>query len=557
MTSSVMGVENLRLKFPSAQELLFKDLSVHIFQGEKVLFLGPSGCGKSTLLQVLSGIIPHSIDVPVKADQLISSDSWGYVFQDPDTQFCMPYVDEELAFVLENRLIPREQMPEQIQRLLKQVGLEFADPHVNIQTLSQGMKQRLALATVLALEPEILLLDEPTALLDPEGTLQIWETIKQLTTDKTVLIVEHKINEIVDYVDRVVLFSPKGEIIADGEAQHIFSEYKKLLLDYGIWYPEVWEDYIYAREQAESEKKGLKQLAHISETGQVNRVNQVNHTTATSHTSHGGHEKQGSETNDRGSLIILEDFKGFRGQECKIHVPSVEVAPQEWIAIIGENGAGKSTLLLALMQLLKTTGVYHLKGQVITGYQSFISKEMAYVFQNPEFQFVTNSVAEEIAYSLKMMKVPQEKIARKVQEMLSRFELQGKEEQHPYQLSIGQKRRLSVASAMVQEQEILLLDEPTFGQDAKNTFAILEQLERLRKAGTTILMVTHDEQIVRHFATRVWEIQDGILHKDQRLVPKASNHFKGVESLLDQRAVEASEAEIRVTREEEAVCKSI
>ncbi|MFZ2674670.1 MAG: ABC transporter ATP-binding protein, partial [Trichococcus flocculiformis] len=153
-------VEKLKLKFPGDAELLFRDLSFSVAEGEKVLLLGPSGCGKSTLLQVLSGLIPQSIEVPMKAEKLVTPASWGYVFQDPDSQFCMPYVDEELAFVLENLAVPREEMAAKIDFALRQVGLELADSHIPIESLSGGMKQRLAIASVLVLDPEVLFLDE-------------------------------------------------------------------------------------------------------------------------------------------------------------------------------------------------------------------------------------------------------------------------------------------------------------------------------------------------------------------------------------------------------------
>ena len=170
-------VENLRLKY-AGDDMLFHDVSFSCKHGEKILFLGPSGCGKSTLLQVISGLIPTVMEVPMRAENIITPESWGYVFQDPDSQFCMPYVDEELAFVLENLAIPREKMDCKITSLLNEVGLELPHPHTKINELSGGMKQRLAIASVLAMEPDVLFLDEPTALLDPEGTKEVWDTIK-------------------------------------------------------------------------------------------------------------------------------------------------------------------------------------------------------------------------------------------------------------------------------------------------------------------------------------------------------------------------------------------
>lgn len=480
--TSLAGVKDLRLKFPGAESLLFKDFSLSFRKGEKVLLLGPSGSGKSTLLQVLTGLIPNSVEVPMKAKEVAIPDSWGFLFQDPDTQFCMPYVDEELAFVLENLQVPREKMHCLMNHYLQQVGLHFDNLHTNIQTLSGGMKQRLALASVLALEPDVLFLDEPTAMLDPEGTTEVWNTIKQVGEEKTVIIVEHKIEEIVDFVDRVILLSEQGTIIADGSKEEIFTQYKHVLIEQGIWYPNVWNDYIKARRN-DLPKVSVKQER---------------------------------------TAISLSAFSGYRGKEKKIDVQQANVYPGDWIAVLGKNGAGKSTLLHGLMEFIKTKGSYtvfgrdHKKIKRLTDYVTF-------VFQNPEFQFVTNSVYEEVAYTLRLEKWSEEKVSARVNELLELFRLKDRKQNHPYQLSMGQKRRLSVAAAIVKEQPILLLDEPTFGQDAKNTFAILEQLEALRESGTTIVMVTHDKNIVQHFATRVWLIENGKLIENHSSAEKLAS----------------------------------
>ncbi|MBD8067759.1 ABC transporter ATP-binding protein [Bacillus sp. PS06] len=471
--NTIAEVEQLRLKFSGGESLLFKDLSSSFYKGEKVLLLGPSGCGKSTLLQVLSGIIPNSIEVPMKAEKLMTPASWGYVFQDPDTQFCMPFVDEEIAFVLENLEVPRAEMKGRILDLLTQVGLQFEDIHTNIGTLSGGMKQRLAIASVLALDPEVLFLDEPTAMLDPQGTVDIWETIKQIGEDKTLLIVEHKIDRVLDFVDRIILFNADGEIIADGKKEQVIEEYREQMKEHGIWYPGVWEDY-------------LKQN-HIQSEDTAKQTEQI---------------------------LSLNDFKGYRGKLEKIVVDQLEVTPGEWIVVKGENGAGKSTLLHSLMQFIKTSGEYAIK-QVPIKKVKKLNDEMTFVFQNPEFQFVTNSVYEEIAFSLRLNKWKEAEIEVKVEELLERFQLSKHRNHHPYQLSMGQKRRLSVAASIVMEQEIMLLDEPTFGQDSKNTFSLLELIEDYRSKGSTIIMVTHDEYIMNHFATRLWTIEAGKLISDE------------------------------------------
>lgn len=476
----VTEVKRLRLKYPGEQQKRFDQLSLTIEQGEKVLLLGPSGCGKSTLLQVLAGIIPHSLEVPIKADKIQNPDSWGYVFQDPDTQFCMPYVDEELAFVLENLQVPREKMVERIHAVLQRVGLTLPDIHTPIQALSQGMKQRLAIASTLILEPEVLFLDEPTALLDPQGTKMIWQILKEVGRSKTLVIVEHKIDEIYTFVDRVLLFDPSGKIIVDGHPQHIFETNQSFFQQYGIWYPHVWDEYLSTKRKKEEQP-----------SDQV--VKPV------------GQQRWNS---SEPPVIELDHFSGLRAKRVTIHIQSARVRKGEWIGIVGPNGAGKSTLLLALRQLIHTQGTYRLLGKAI-GKNDPALQQLAFVFQNPEFQFVTHSVRDEIMYTLVQSCRDKIDLERKCAHCLSFFQLEAVEKQHPYQLSIGQKRRLSVATAIAGDRQFILLDEPTFGQDAQNTFAMLEQLEELQSKGTTILMVTHDEQIMKHYCTQLWEIDGG------------------------------------------------
>ncbi|OPH59439.1 ABC transporter [Paenibacillus ferrarius] len=466
--SEGIGVTNLRLKYPGeAAPLLFQGVSFSIQPGEKVLLLGPSGSGKSTLLQVLSGIVPDIIEIPMKADEIRTPARWGYVFQDPDTQFCMPYVDEELAFVLENLQVPREQMPARIAHYLSQVGLELDDAHILIGQLSQGMKQRLAIASVLALEPEVLFLDEPTALLDEEGTQQVWDTIREISAEKTLVIVEHKISGILDLIDRLIVMSPDGELLADGPPQEVFQAYRQQIAEYGIWYPGVWDDYEQMNARAGGEMS----------------------------------------TDNLPPVMTFRDFVGLRGGQIKTSVDNLNVYPGDWITVVGANGTGKSSLLLAIMCLIKTGGDCWIDGA--KGYRiEQLAEQVGFVFQNPEFQFVTNSVEEELAYSLPEAESREAQLAA-TERLLREYDLLALRERHPFQLSMGQKRRLSVATAMVRGPRILLLDEPTFGLDAHGTLRMLQQLERLRASGTVIVMVTHDPQIVQRWATRVWQVEAG------------------------------------------------
>ncbi|WP_083537135.1 MULTISPECIES: ABC transporter ATP-binding protein [unclassified Paenibacillus] len=474
------------MKFPGSGALLFEDLSLTIREGEKVLLLGPSGCGKSTLLQTLAGLIPEVVEVPMKAESRGKPASFGYLFQDPDAQFCMPYVDEELAFVLENLQVPREEMKRRIAELLLRVGLDPENSHAPIASLSGGMKQRLAMASLLALEPDVWFLDEPSSLLDPEGTREIWETVKRVTAGKTVIIVEHKIDEIVDFVGRVVMFDEAGRIQADGAPALVFRERLGDLQSCGIWYPGVWEDYMAGRLQTglPPEERRLPQTAGLPP------------------------EAAGE------PLLSLRRFEGCHGKLKIVEAGMAAIWPGDWVAVIGRNGAGKSTLLSALMQLIPTHGEYMLDGRQVSRLEDVVC-QAAYVFQNPELQFISSSVFEEIAFNFRRDGEPEESIEAGVTALLDEFGLAGQRGQHPYQLSLGQKRRLSVAAATVKAQRLLLLDEPTFGQDAAHTFALLEKLEQWRQNGMTIVMVTHDMDIVRHFATQVWTVENGAVKTER------------------------------------------
>lgn len=462
-----LGVANLRLAFSGQKKMFFKDLTFHYKKGEKVLLLGPSGSGKSTLLQVLSGLVPDKVELPVSMDWREVPESWGFIFQDPETQFCMPYVDEEIAFVLENRNVPREKMPELIRHYLSLVGLAFDEPHRLIRTLSGGMKQRLAIAGVLALEPQVLFLDEPTALLDPQGTQQLWEVVRRIGKGRTVLIVEHKIDHVLDFVDRLVLFDSGGQIVADGPKQDVMRSYREAMDRDGIWHPGVWQKFIETR------------------------------------------TPEAAAPSNPEPLLELDQFHVYRNREIKFSVDHLVIGTGEWIAIIGENGAGKSTMIEGIVGLIRSRGRvrWHLANP---------EDEVAFVFQNPEYQFVTDRVDDEMGFALKLRGEENRERRTRTDEWLERYRLARQRGQHPFQLSVGQKKRLSVASMLITEPKAVILDEPTFGQDARNTFALIDLFRAMRQSGTTVITVTHEAAIFKHFATRVLRVKKGRIVYDSK-----------------------------------------
>ena len=231
----MLKAKNLRLKYPNGERKIFDNLNIEIKDKEKVLLLGPSGSGKSTLLNVLSGIVPNLIELPMKYDELEIDPHSGVIFQDPDTQFCMPKVYEELAFVLENKQVPHNEMDALIENALASVDLNVTD-NTFVNHLSGGMKQKLAIVETILQEANTLFLDEPTAMLDVDATADLWQRLIQLWSDQTVLIVEHKVEHIWEHVDRVILLNYEGQIIADGTPDYILNncEHLPLNLAFGI-----------------------------------------------------------------------------------------------------------------------------------------------------------------------------------------------------------------------------------------------------------------------------------------------------------------------------------
>lgn len=458
----MLSLKNLRLKYPDDERIIFKNLNIHIKDKEKVLLLGPSGSGKSTLLNVLSGIIPRSMDIPMKVDSINIDSLPGVIFQDPDTQFCMPEIKEELAFVLENMNIEPDKMNDLITNVMKQVNLN-TDPSLKINRLSGGMKQKLAIASILLQDTNTLFLDEPTAMLDHQSTTQLWDLIMQHWTNQTVVIVEHKVDYIWKYVDRVIVMNDNGEITHDSSPEDILNHHTDILNKYGVWHPNSWQ---YA-----------PKLPNI--------------------------------TANQKPLLNFEQFNVQRGQNNLFSIDKLMVSSGEWLTITGPNGTGKTTFLEAIMQLIKYDGQLFYQNKQIKKVKD-ASKHIYFVYQNPELQFIETSVYNEIFINYAYQ--DKQTAHAKTEDMLALLKLLHVKDQHPFELSIGQKKRLSVATALSTNSEIILLDEPTFGLDSHNTFELIKLFHERVQNGQTILMITHENEIINRYATRTLTVKDHLLH---------------------------------------------
>ncbi|TRZ36584.1 ABC transporter ATP-binding protein [Niallia circulans] len=488
--SSLLGCKNLSVQFYRQMKPVLNHVSLDFQPGENVLILGPSGSGKSTLLSVLAGIIPDHIEAKVKGE-VIRTQNMGILFQDPDTQFCMEHVDEEIAFSLENRNVPAEEMVLKIKSLLEVVGLKV-ELNTRIAALSGGMKQRLALASVLALEPDVLFLDEPTAQLDPVSRKEFFKLLNQLASQgQTMIIVEHVLDGCIEWMDRVILLNKHGEVIGDGHPQYILEQCKGQMEEAGIWRPEIypfeWHKVIGDKNHPLSKQLNEKYLQ--SKT------------------------KKDTFQHNTDSLMSAEAVSISYERMPVLCDVNFQFGKGEWISIIGKNGSGKSSLLKVLAKLKKVSkGSVAFKDIHLKSWkESQLYEKIGFVFQNPEWQFINKTVYEEILYSGEQQNVKKESAEAKAKELLEEFGLLNYSNRNPFNLSFGQKRRLSVATMLLLNQEVLLLDEPTFGQDKHSAESLLSLLKKRQEHGTTIVMVTHDMNIVDQYSNRVLLIDENSL----------------------------------------------
>jgi energy-coupling factor transporter ATP-binding protein EcfA2 len=498
-TTPFLGCERVSVQFFDRETPVLQEMSVAIEEKEAVLLLGPSGCGKSTLAQVLSGIIPRSIEAWMKGD-VYRPDRVGVMFQDPDAQFCMLTVEDEIAFSLENRQVPPAKMRGQIERLMQEVRLDVPLDKP-IAELSGGLKQRLALACLLALEPDVLFFDEPTAQLDPENTRQVLQDLEKLRGEKTLVLIEHKLESVMEWIDRVLLFGPDGSLQGDGKPEDVLREHANAIREYGIWTPRLWPVTWEALQNGSEPELSRRLEGQWQECCRRDQASVA------------GRERVTGQALHEPLLVVRDARMRYRNGHDVWSGVDVTVYPGEWVAILGPNGAGKSTFLKAVGGLLPLSGgEVSLKGKALEQYKSEALYDLVgFVFQNPEHQFIADTVFDEVAFGGRLARWPQEQIARETARLLEDFHLEALAKKNPFTLSQGQKRRLSVAGMLLKNQELLLLDEPTFGQDAATTRELLERIAERNRNGTTVMMATHDVELVASTASRVLVFAEGRL----------------------------------------------
>ena len=502
--------KDFTFKYDAQAEPTLKSLNLSIEKGQKVLIVGPSGSGKSTIGQCLNGIIPN-INHGEKRGQLTIAGKDAFdlsiydkshlvstVLQDPDGQFIGLTVAEDLAFALENDCLPLDQMTDKINYWANKLDLTaFLDSRP--QDLSGGQKQRVSLAGVLIDESPILLFDEPLANLDPKSGQETIELIDRIHQEgqTTTIIIEHRLEDVLyRQVDKVILIND-GQILFDGHPDDLLKT--NLLVENGIREPL----YVTALKDLNVD---VTKAEHLSDLSQLDLSN----ITVTG-------LSQSANTVPKDSILEVKQLK-FSYQENQPILKDVSFAIHkgERIAIVGKNGAGKSTLAKALCQFIKpTAGDICYQGQSIM--EDSIkerAEKIGYVLQNPNQMISQTMIFDEVALGLRLRGVNEQEVEKRVLETLKVCGLYEFRKWPISALSFGQKKRVTIASVLVMNPEIILLDEPTAGQDKRHYTEIMTFLNQLNKAGHTIIMITHDMQLMLEYSDRSIVVSNGNIIAD-------------------------------------------
>lgn len=521
MKKSIIQFEDFSFQYQAQSEPTLKHINLTIYEGEKVLLIGPSGSGKSTLGQCLNGIIPNIYKGQASGQLLIKGqpafDSSIYdksnlvstVLQDTDGQFIGLSVADDLAFALENDMVDLPLMREKVLRWAKQLDLQQLLDN-RPQDLSGGQKQRVSLAGVLIDESPILLFDEPLANLDPKSGQDTIDLIDQIHREAatTTIIIEHRLEDVLYRpVDRVVLVND-GQLLFNGAPDDLLKT--ELLAENGIREPL----YITALRQLGFDVASATHLADLTKLELTGLSQNLT-------------EQKAEQVDSRHEALLELDHVSFAYQNDRpiLRDISLKIFKGERIAIVGKNGAGKSTLAKALCRFIDTEGEYRWQGQDI---KCDSIKERAerigYVLQNPNQMISTTMIFDEVAMGLRLRGLAEAEIEERVHAVLKTCGLYEFRSWPISALSFGQKKRVTIASILVLNPEIILLDEPTAGQDQRHYTEMMDFLDELNQQGHTIIMITHDMQLMLDYSDRAIVVVDGQILADQSPAQVLSNH---------------------------------
>ena len=520
--------EHLTYRYPSegpdpVARPVLDDVSLHIERGDFVLVVGPSGAGKSTLLRCLNGLVPHfyggtirgRIRVagrdPIALDPRRMSTTVGFVFQDPESQAVVDVVEDELTFGMENHGLPLSTMRIRVEEVLDQLNIAHLRRRA-LSTLSGGELQRVAIASVLTVHPQVLVLDEPTSQLDPQAAEEVLDTLVKLNQDLglTVILSEHRLERVAQYADQILYVPGPGEPLRMGEPREILADIPLVppLVELGKqlgWSP------------LPLTIKEARRFARLHEHPARDKGQDPQRPTADAESC--------AENDVADPTIEIKRLRfSYNGQQTLRGI-DLTIHSGEFVAIVGRNGAGKTTLLKQCIGLLKPDD-----GQVrILGMNTAqtpverLARRVGYVPQNPNALLFADTIAQELAFTRHAQGMPADDDTA----LLDTLGLSGMRDRYPRDLSAGERQRVALASVLVSDPDLILLDEPTRGLDYEQKASLIRFLQAQNQSGKTVVVVTHDVEMVAQCAERVILMGDGeiVLDGPVREVMTASQVF--------------------------------
>lgn len=519
MAEEIIRFEHVSYTYPGADIPAVRDVSFSIEEGEIVLVTGPSGAGKTTLCSMLNRIIPESYGGEIEGKIYIKGADIskytigqmafisGMLFQDPSGQLTCATVEDEIAFGPENKGLPVDTINALVDKYAGYVSMEKLMRRPP-QALSGGQQQSVAYASVLAMEPEIYVLDEPTSNLDPLGSDLVFRLMEKVAGDmnKTAIIVEHKLEKIIDLVDRIIVMD-KGGVVFNGKPVEVLHHYQELM-EIGVVAPQMnqiinllsdhglaslspttcFEDAVRELKAALPAKLPLDKMKE----------------TAAGFTNPPAYNKP---------IIEIRDLHfGYTPEVEVLHGINLDVYEGEFLSIVGQNGSGKTTIVKHFNGLHKpTSGTVRVKG-VATSDSTVakLSQSVGYCFQNPDHQIFSSVVKDELCYGPKNLRWPQQEIEESVSEVGRFLKIEDLFEQNPYNLSKGQRQQIAVAAILAMKPDVLVVDEPTTGQDPRQSHEMMDMVKWLNtELHKTIVVITHDMSIAAEYSDRIVVMHSG------------------------------------------------
>jgi energy-coupling factor transporter ATP-binding protein EcfA2 len=515
----ILVLDKVSYMYPRSTQPVLRDISLQVHRGEFLGLIGATGAGKTTLCLAVNGIVPQfyggrffgratvvgldTVEHPVSE----LARHVGSVFQDPETQLISTSVENEIAFALENLRVPREEIQARIPRVLAAVRLEGTE-HKHPHELSGGQKQRLAIAAALAMQPDLLVLDEPTSQLDPVGAEEVFAVVRELNRElhMTIVMTSHAAEEMAEHADRIALLSA-GRLVTVGKPAELYAQVD-LLEQHSLRPPQVAHTFYMMRQ------KGLPiRDVPVRLRPALTALDALRHECQVVLPQ----AQPESQVRSGEPLLSVRDlYHTYPDGTEALRGVSLDIHRGEYVLIIGQNGAGKTTLVKHFLSLLQPTA-----GTVVIGgtdsrklAASELARRIGYVAQNPDDQIFSSTVGDEVAFALRNLHYPAQEVEARTMESLQAMGLLEVRDQHPLSLPKGDRARIVIAAILAMKPEILILDEPTTGQDFQGARYILDISRQLHKAGKTVIVITHHLYLMPEYAQRVIVMGKGTILLD-------------------------------------------